>query len=180
MAHVYLVLALATASQLSLTTAQEPSDVPDSFKTFENFRFAVPVFSSDKNAAFECMTSKRAWIKPAEKKGEYIWTLQGHHNTPKQTVSIYVYGGSSPDTFRFAVDSRDAPLQDAKVFFTDYEYCTVIDMAYDGHQCVLWSQAATKDSVPQKCVDIFNEKCGEGTQLYSKVLCSEDETADWR
>ncbi|KAL1474151.1 hypothetical protein MTO96_021380 [Rhipicephalus appendiculatus] len=179
MTHVYLVLALAAATQLSRSTAQEASDIPDSFKMLENFPFAVPVYSSDNNPALECMTSNRVWLNPAEKKGEYVWLLQGHHDTPKQTVSVYVYGGSSPDTFRFAMGSYDAPLQEATVYYTDYENCVITDMPYDGHQCILWSEATSKDSLPQKCVDMFKEKCGEGTTLYSKDLCSEDEIAEW-
>ncbi|XP_070395484.1 uncharacterized protein [Dermacentor albipictus] len=136
---------------------------------------------SDQNndRIYECLTAKRAWLKPEEKKGEYIWFFGGHGGTPKRTVGFYVSEGSSPDTFRFSVDQDDSPSEEAKFYYTDYDNCAVLDIPYNGRQCILWTKETVKDSVPQKCMDAFMKNCGVGAPLYNDDLCSGDEVAEW-
>ncbi|XP_075550488.1 uncharacterized protein LOC142584213 [Dermacentor variabilis] len=179
MKHVCLLVVLAISLQLSLPAAQETSDVPDSFKIFENFPFAVAVSDQNNDRIYECLTAKRAWLNPEEKKGEYIWFFGGHGGTPKRTVAFYVFEGSSPDTFRFSVGQDDASSEEAKFYYTDYDNCAVLDIPYNGRQCILWTKETVKDSVPQKCMDEFMKNCGVGAPLYKDDLCSGDEVAEW-
>ncbi|XP_070395682.1 uncharacterized protein [Dermacentor albipictus] len=176
---VCLPVVLVITLVLSLAAAQETSDVPDSFKIYENFPFAVAVSDSDNDSRYECLTARRMWLLPEEKKGEYVWLLAGHDGKPKQTVSFYVFEGSSPDTVRFTVGSEDSPSHEAKFDYTDYDNCAVLDMPYNGRQCMLWTKETTKDLVPQKCLDEFMKYCGVGAPLYNGDLCSEDEVAEW-
>ncbi|XP_049527881.1 uncharacterized protein LOC125947360 [Dermacentor silvarum] len=179
MEHVCFLVVLVVTLQLSLAASQETSDVPDSFKIYENFPFAVAVSDSDNDRRYECVTTRRMWLLPEEKKGEYIWLLEGHDGKSKQTVSFYVFEGSSPDTVRFTVGSEDSPSNEAKFYYSDYENCAVIDIPYNGRQCMLWTKETVKDSVPQKCLDEFQKNCGVGAPLYNKDLCSKDEVAEW-
>ncbi|XP_075550484.1 uncharacterized protein LOC142584211 [Dermacentor variabilis] len=167
------------ALQLLLAAAQETSDVPDSFKIFENFPFAVAVSDQDNDTIYECLTAKRMWLAPEEKKGEYIWFFGGHGGIPKRTVAFYVFNGSSPDTIRFTVGSDDAPSDQATFYYTDYENCAILDIPYNGRQCILWTKETAKDAVPPKCVDEFMKYCGVGAPLYKDDLCSGDEVAEW-
>ncbi|KAL1474150.1 hypothetical protein MTO96_021379 [Rhipicephalus appendiculatus] len=106
---------------LTLGTAQETNDVPDSFKIFETFPFAVAISDADNDTVYECLTAKRMWLEPEEKKGEYIWFLKGNLDNRKRTVSFYVFEGPSPDTFLFTVGSDEALSSEAKFHYTDYE-----------------------------------------------------------
>ncbi|XP_075752293.1 uncharacterized protein LOC119182538 isoform X3 [Rhipicephalus microplus] len=158
MALVYF-LAVTVALHLSFAMAEETNEVPDSFKIFESFPFAVAISDSDNDNVYECLSTRRMWIKPEEKKGEYVWFLQGNHDNRKRTISFYVFKGTSPDTFLFTVGSGDSPCarptygsillkftsflvskkdealsSKAKFHYTDYENCAVLDLPYNGRQ----------------------------------------------
>uniref|UniRef100_A0A131Z0R5 Lipocalin n=1 Tax=Rhipicephalus appendiculatus TaxID=34631 RepID=A0A131Z0R5_RHIAP len=178
MALVYFLAAIVTL-HLTLGTAQETNDVPDSFKIFETFPFAVAISDADNDTVYECLTAKRMWLEPEEKKGEYIWFLKGNLDNRKRTVSFYVFEGPSPDTFLFTVGSDEALSSEAKFHYTDYKNCAVLDLPYNGRQCMLWSTEESKDSLPQECLDEFVKHCGVAMPLYGKDLCSEDEVAEW-
>ncbi|KAL3226143.1 hypothetical protein MRX96_049058 [Rhipicephalus microplus] len=174
MALVYF-LAVTVAMHLSFAMAEETNEVPDSFKIFESFPFAVAISDSDNDNVYECLSTRRMWIKPEEKKGEYVWFLQGNHDNR----NFYVFEGTSPDTFLFTVGSDEALSSQAKFHYTDYENCAVLDLPYNGRQCILWSTEKSKNSLPQKCLDEFEKYCGAGIPLYGKELCSDDEVAVW-
>ncbi|KAL3226142.1 hypothetical protein MRX96_049058 [Rhipicephalus microplus] len=109
MALVYF-LAVTVAMHLSFAMAEETNEVPDSFKIFESFPFAVAISDSDNDNVYECLSTRRMWIKPEEKKGEYVWFLQGNH------------------------DNHEALSSQAKFHYTDYENCAVLDLPYNGRQ----------------------------------------------
>ncbi|XP_054922920.1 uncharacterized protein [Dermacentor andersoni] len=125
------------------------------------------------------MTAKRMWLLPEERKAEYIYLFGGHGGNSKRTVSLYLFEGSSPDTFRFSLDSDEAPTKEAKFYYVDYDNCVVLDIPFNGPQCILWTKETAKDLVPQKCVDEFMKHCGVGAPLYKDDLCSGDEVAEW-
>ncbi|XP_075550485.1 uncharacterized protein LOC142584212 [Dermacentor variabilis] len=179
MKRVCFLVVLVVPLQLSLAAAQETNDVPDSFKIFENFPFAVAVSDQDNDTIYECLTAKRMWLTPEEKKGEYIWFFGAHGGKSKRTVSFYVFEGNSPDTFRFTVETDDGPSNEAKFYYTDYENCAILDIPYSGRHCILWTKETVKDAVPQKCLDEFMKNCGVGAPLYTDDLCSGDEVAEW-
>ncbi|KAL1451275.1 hypothetical protein MTO96_043888 [Rhipicephalus appendiculatus] len=66
-----------------LVASQESSDVPDSFKIFENFPFAVGISDVNNDSDYECLTTKRVWLDMDTKTGEYVWLLKGHQNKPR-------------------------------------------------------------------------------------------------
>ncbi|XP_037521131.1 uncharacterized protein LOC119397884 [Rhipicephalus sanguineus] len=164
---------------LSLAASQESSDVPDSFKIFQQFPFAVAISDSDNDSIFECLTAKRAWIDMDTKTGEYIWLLKGHNDNPKKTIPFYVAEGQSPDTFLFMEGSDDAPAKVGKFYYADYKSCGVLDVPYNGRQCILWAEETMKDELPQECLDQFKKHCGVGIPLYQKDLCAESEVTNW-
>ncbi|KAL1485736.1 hypothetical protein MTO96_047237, partial [Rhipicephalus appendiculatus] len=131
MALVYLLAAIVSL-HLFLGTAQQTNDVPDSFKIFETFPFAVAISDADNDTVYECLTTRRMWIEPEEKKGEYVSFLQGNHDNRKRTLSFYVFEGTSPDAFLFTVGSDEALSSEGKFYYTDYENCAVMDLPYNG------------------------------------------------
>lgn len=92
---------------------------------------------------------------------------------------MYVFEGSSPDKFRFTLDSDDGPSREAKVYYTDYDNCVVTNIPVKKPQCTLWTKQTTEDAVPQKCLDEFMKNCGVGAPHYKDDLCSGDEVAEW-
>ncbi|XP_075553544.1 uncharacterized protein LOC142586177 [Dermacentor variabilis] len=179
MKRVSFLAVLVVTLQLSLAQAQATDDVPDSFKVFQNFPFAVAVSDQNNDTIYECLTAKRLWLMPEEKEGQYVWLFGGHGGTSKQKVNFYVFEGSSPDTFLFSLGPDVPPTDEAKFYYADYDNCVVLDIPYNGRQCILWTKETAKDAVPPKCVEEFMKYCGVGAPLYSDDLCSGDEVAEW-
>uniref|UniRef100_A0A023GCX8 Putative lipocalin-5 1 n=1 Tax=Amblyomma triste TaxID=251400 RepID=A0A023GCX8_AMBTT len=174
----YLLVLVALGQQLFLAATQDDSNIPDSFEIFKHFRSAVAISDINNDNTYECLTARRISLDMEDKTVEYIWLLKGHHNKPKKTVPLYIKAGSSPDTILYSVGSDDAPAEVGTFLYTDYENCAVLSMPYNGGQCILWAQNDKKDSVPQKCLEEFSERCGTGVLLYSKELCPDKEFLD--
>ncbi|KAL1473489.1 hypothetical protein MTO96_022064 [Rhipicephalus appendiculatus] len=175
----YFVVVLVAYLQLSLAVSNESNDIIDSFEVFEKFPFAIAISDVNNDTTYECLTAKRAWFDKDAKKGEYIWQLRGHKGKPKKTVSFYVAEGNSPDTFTYMDGSDDATPELGKFYYSDYKSCGVLEMSYNGPQCILWVAEECKDSPPQECVDQFQKHCGEGVSLYNKDICLDSEVTNW-
>ncbi|KAL1473850.1 hypothetical protein MTO96_038422 [Rhipicephalus appendiculatus] len=178
--HRVCVLAIVVGFlELSLAASQGTSDVPDCFKVFENFPFAVGISDVNNDTIYECLTTKRAWLDMDTKTGEYVWLLKGHKHHPRKTIPFYVAEGDSPDTFRFMEGSADAPAKVGQCYYSDYKTCTVVEMPYHGRLCTLWAAETERDKLPQECLEQFRDHCGVGIPLYNKDLCADSEVMNW-
>ncbi|XP_049527892.1 uncharacterized protein LOC125947366 [Dermacentor silvarum] len=167
----FCVILVLSTLQLLVLFAQGESSVIDSFRIFNNFPSGVAISNSNNDSEYECLTAKRIWLNAKAKQGKYIWILKERHGKSKIEIPFYLSQGSSPDTFSYKVGSEDATPEEGKFMYTDYEHCSVLDMPYNGHQCILWSSELSKDSLPQECMDKFADICGVGIPLYNQDLC---------
>ncbi|KAL1473488.1 hypothetical protein MTO96_022063 [Rhipicephalus appendiculatus] len=69
MYRVCLVALVVGFLEPSIAASQESSDVPDSFKVFENFPFAVGISDVNNDSIYECLTTRRAWLDMDTKNG---------------------------------------------------------------------------------------------------------------
>ncbi|KAL1445225.1 hypothetical protein MTO96_029287 [Rhipicephalus appendiculatus] len=147
MEHSYCTILVAFAFLVSGLVAEDENDAPDAFRIFNEF--------------------------PTEaKQGEYTWVLKNEQGKPKKKITFYLSEGSSPDKFTYKVGSEDADPEEATFKYTDYVHCSVLEMPFHGHQCILWSSETSKDSLPQECMEKFTNICGVGIPLYKKDLCA--------
>ncbi|KAL1474563.1 hypothetical protein MTO96_037873 [Rhipicephalus appendiculatus] len=61
------------------------------------------------------------------------------------------------------------------LYYTDYKDCAIADLEYDGHVCLLWARKEVKDSVPQRCIDYYEDTCGVTVEQHSRDLCWDGE-----
>ncbi|KAL1474565.1 hypothetical protein MTO96_037874 [Rhipicephalus appendiculatus] len=74
----------------------------------------------------------------------------------------------------FTVGEDSTPLEGI-IYYTDEKSCAVADLEYDGHVCLLWARREVKDSVPQECIDHFEDVCGVTVNQHSRDLCVDGE-----
>ncbi|KAL1471983.1 hypothetical protein MTO96_039612 [Rhipicephalus appendiculatus] len=68
----------------------------------------------------------------------------------------------------------DPARKEAILYYTD-ENCSVMDIEYDGHRCILWLKPYLKDTVPQVCIDHFVDTCGVVIFPNRRDLCDDGE-----
>ncbi|KAL3208794.1 hypothetical protein MRX96_038828 [Rhipicephalus microplus] len=157
---------------------QEQNNVPDAFRIFNQFPTGIAMSDSNNDTMYECLKAKRIWLNAEAKKGEYIWVLKSEQGKPRKKISFYLSEGSSPDKFTYKAGSEGTDSEEATFKYTDYIHCSVLEMPFYGHQCILWLSEKSKDSVPQECLDKFHTICGVGNTLYRKDLCPDEETSN--
>ncbi|XP_054922210.1 uncharacterized protein [Dermacentor andersoni] len=149
---------------------QLPYVVPDSFKVFQSFAFAVAISDSDNDTILECMSANRTAINPEEMTATYTFNFP---NTQKE-IPFYVKAGETPGTVTFTVGA-DSTQREGIIYYTDYVNCDVVDLDFHGHQCTLWARKEVKDNVPQNCIDYFVDTCGVVVPQHSRDLCFDGE-----
>nr|XP_037280848.1 uncharacterized protein LOC119174136 [Rhipicephalus microplus] len=149
-------------------------EIADSFKVIENFPYTVAISDSDNDTMFECVAANRTEIDPEAQTATFVWLFQGNENSPKQNIPFYVKTGEEPGTLLFTIEG-DPTVREGRYYYTDYKTCVVLDMEYHGHQCILWTQRAVKDNVPQHCIDQFVDTCGVIAPPHSRDLCPDGE-----
>ncbi|KAK8777240.1 hypothetical protein V5799_029416 [Amblyomma americanum] len=143
-------------------------------EVFENYPFTVAISDSDHDGILECMAGNRTEIDPATQTATFVWLFQGTDHSPKREIPFYVKVGDEPGTLTFTVDDDPTP-REGRYYYTDYETCVVLDMEYNGHQCVLWVKLSMKDNVPQDCIDHFVDTCDVDVPPHSRDLCIDGE-----
>ncbi|XP_077539547.1 uncharacterized protein LOC144152193 [Haemaphysalis longicornis] len=149
-------------------------DVPDSFKIMENFKSIMSIANVNNDTMFECLWAYQISINPETRTSEYIWMLQAPGDTtPPQHVLFHeqaVDGGKVHITVE-----DDSTVIVGTFVYTDYKNCIIEHIDFNPYHCVLWSDRAVKDSVPQHCIDKFVEFCGVKVPAHSRDLCPDGE-----
>uniref|UniRef100_A0A6M2CIK6 Putative lipocalin-5 1 n=1 Tax=Rhipicephalus microplus TaxID=6941 RepID=A0A6M2CIK6_RHIMP len=142
----------------------------DTYKVFASFPYAVGISFAPNTTKFSCLSAKQLEIDSKEKTTTYLW------NFPSLGLEIpfKVKTAEKPGTMRFTV-GEDLTQREGILYYTDYKDCAIADLEYDGHVCLLWARREVKDSVPQRCIDYYEDTCGVTAQQHSRDLCWDGE-----
>ncbi|XP_037523624.1 uncharacterized protein LOC119400691 [Rhipicephalus sanguineus] len=131
-------------------------DVPDAFEVMSRYKYAVAISDFDNDTIFDCLAANRTDIDYEAKTATYVWMFKGQE--PRDEVSFLTMPGPTPGTLDLMVGD-DPSVKEAILYYTD-DNCSVMDIEYDGHRCILWLKPYLKDAVPQACIDHFVDTCG--------------------
>ncbi|XP_075750580.1 uncharacterized protein LOC119173316 isoform X2 [Rhipicephalus microplus] len=145
-------------------------NVTDSFKVMESFVYAVAILDSDHDEILECWSAKRTEIDRGAHTATYVLAFP----TTGEEISFHVKAEENSPEFSYTLDNDSTP-KGGMFYFTDYKDCVIEDLEFNGHQCVLWTRRALKDSVPQPCIDQFVDTCGAVVPKHSRDLCNDGE-----
>nr|XP_050028189.2 uncharacterized protein LOC126523630 [Dermacentor andersoni] len=95
-------------------------------------------------------------------------------NICREEVPVPQKVGQEPGTLEFA-DPEDGTLREGRLYYTDYDTCVILDFELRGHQCALWVRRDIVDSVPQECVDQFEDTCGVVVPQHRREFCGDDD-----
>ncbi|KAL1486468.1 hypothetical protein MTO96_031371 [Rhipicephalus appendiculatus] len=73
------------------------------------------------------------------------------------------------------VHRTNPTVREGRLYYTDYDTCAVLDMEILGHQCALWVRRDTVQSLPQECIDQFEDTCGVIVPQQRRQLCADPE-----
>lgn len=148
-------------------------DVPDSFKIFQAFAYPIAVLDTDNDSILECLSARRAEIDPETQTATYVWSIAGDDGKGRKYVPFYHWPGDTPDVTRFSVGSKNGPVGSGRFLYTDYKDCAILEMPHYGDQCTLWVSEAVRDSIPEGCIEQYNDICGDGAPIYDQEMCKD-------
>ncbi|KAH8030403.1 hypothetical protein HPB51_006835 [Rhipicephalus microplus] len=114
-------------------------------KVADYFPDAVAVYASSDDPSLECLYANRTEYVPRQK-AVYVWSLKGHRGSQKGTYKIEFRPGPSPD----------------------------MALALTNDVCMLWVTGSSRFSVPQECVDHFEDICDAEVPVYNEDICKEE------
>ncbi|KAH8020315.1 hypothetical protein HPB51_000595 [Rhipicephalus microplus] len=139
-------------------------------EVMESFVYAVAILDSDHDDILECWSAKRTEIDRGAHTATYVLAFP----TTGEEISFHVKAEENSPEFSYTLDNDSTP-KGGMFYFTDYKDCVIEDLEFNGHQCVLWTRRALKDSVPQPCIDQFVDTCGAVVPKHSRDLCNDGE-----
>ncbi|KAL1477305.1 hypothetical protein MTO96_035839 [Rhipicephalus appendiculatus] len=152
-----LVGAIVTANRRERT---------DAFRMIAEFPRIVSISTSTNDSSFKCLSAMRTRFDPQAKRATYVWRLRDDHGRVRRERKL--------DQVVYYVDGDGTPFT-AYYNYTDYQNCMVIIVPYSGHDhCMLWVKRAVANSVPQNCLDKYEETCDVRVPTYDNDLCKDD------
>ncbi|XP_077533141.1 uncharacterized protein LOC144145411 isoform X2 [Haemaphysalis longicornis] len=123
-------------------------DVPDAFKAYGAFPYAIAITDSNNDTIFECLAAKRTEFDYEAKTATYVWFVgDGPENLRKGYPFHYTQGAT--------LDAADYTV---------------------GKECTLWVSMEVQDLVPEHCLEQFGDICGFAVPLHAADLCEDDFT----
>ncbi|XP_054922222.1 uncharacterized protein [Dermacentor andersoni] len=144
--------------------------VADSFKVMESFAYAVAIIDFSHDSTLQCWSAKRTEIDREARTATYALAFP----STGETIPFHVKAEENSPAFTYTLHNDSTP-KEGRFYYTDYKNCVIEDLEYRGHQCVLWTRMALKDSVPQHCIDQFVDTCGAEVPEHSRALCNDNE-----
>ncbi|KAH6924617.1 hypothetical protein HPB50_020775 [Hyalomma asiaticum] len=169
----------------------------DAFEVADFFPDAVAVYTSSDDPSLECLYANRTEYVPKQK-AVYVWTLKGHRGTQRGTYKIEFRPGPTPDTAVAITNDGDlvlpacivpacitandiASISDnfrphlVKFQYTNNKNCNIAaNFPYHGDVCMLWVTGSSRFSVPQECIDHFEDICDAEVPDYDEGICGND------
>ncbi|XP_077539413.1 uncharacterized protein LOC144152078 [Haemaphysalis longicornis] len=153
---------------------QFPQQDVDAFKAVEGFPSSVAISDWDNDTVFECLKAFRTEMNSEARTATMVWELPPTEDSPGQLLPLHLSVGDEPDVLSFTVDEDTTPME-ARIYYTDYSQCVVMDIEYPNHRCLMWTTRELKDNVPQECIDHFVDTCGVVPPAHSRDLCPDGE-----
>ncbi|XP_037285194.1 uncharacterized protein LOC119178134 [Rhipicephalus microplus] len=149
-------------------------DTPDAFKTFEAFPHAVEAFDVDGDGDLDCLFTVRQYLDEDRKIATYSWQLAPVNGRPAKNHTYHWREGSTPDKPVFTVDDGADGEQTAQVIYTNYKNCAVAIIPYKNKEsCGLWVDKDTLHSIPQECMDQFEDNCDMTIPVFDDETCKD-------
>uniref|UniRef100_G3MRF8 Uncharacterized protein n=1 Tax=Amblyomma maculatum TaxID=34609 RepID=G3MRF8_AMBMU len=142
-------------------------------RVISSYPYSVAISDSDNDGTLECLSANRTAIDPEAKTATMTWIIPENEFSPRQEIPFHLSPGEEPGTMDITVDDDPTPREG--IFYYTDDNCVVLDVEYQGHQCLLWTRRALKDSVPQICIDHFVDTCGVSVPKHSRDLCIDGE-----
>ncbi|KAL3195460.1 hypothetical protein MRX96_045661 [Rhipicephalus microplus] len=132
----------------------------DAFAVADNFPDAVAVYSSSDDPSLECLYANRTEYAPRQK-AVYVWSLKGHRGSQKVFIFTMISDYFRPYLVKFQ--------------YTNHKKCNIAaNFPFHGDVCMLWVTGASRFSVPQECVDHFEDICDAEVPVYNEDICKEE------
>ncbi|XP_077535376.1 uncharacterized protein LOC144147178 isoform X3 [Haemaphysalis longicornis] len=177
--YLHITLFLLFCGPSALRAGSGPNklqrDVPDAFKAYGAFPYAVAITDSNNDTIFECLAAERTEFDYEAKTATYIWFVSDGPEKSRNGYPFYYTEGPTLDSANYVV-GKDGVSQVEYVRYTDYKDCLISEASYFGEQCTLWVSKEVQDLVPEHCLEQFGDICGFAVPVYAADLCEEDFT----
>ncbi|XP_049528370.1 uncharacterized protein LOC125947521 [Dermacentor silvarum] len=120
------------------------------------------------------MEAKRTEFDPVAKTATFVWTFRPPGSSNKLDVPFPQRVGNEPGTIQFW-SPQDPTPREGRLYYTDYDTCAILDFEILGHQCSLWVRTDTIQSLPQECIDQFEDTCGVVVPKQRRELCGDSD-----
>ncbi|XP_077529139.1 uncharacterized protein LOC144141458 [Haemaphysalis longicornis] len=148
-----------------------PEEIVGPIKVIEFMSDAVLAMTSSNDPNLQCVTAERSLLNLLRGEGAYTWHFQGDNGPEEGDYTVTYTLSMKPGHVNAIVNGDIAHPFDVKLEYSDYQTCLVGHFPYNGSQCMLWVTESASNSIPQECIDHFEEACGQGVITYSEELC---------
>uniref|UniRef100_A0A131YNS3 Lipocalin n=1 Tax=Rhipicephalus appendiculatus TaxID=34631 RepID=A0A131YNS3_RHIAP len=169
---IHVLLAFLQPTVMCLGEHKLSRNQTNAFQVFDIFADGVAVYTSSNDPSLKCLTAERQEYKP-NKKVVYTWKLNGDQGSKKETYVVEYYPGPTNDTVFAIVNNDEKHPMLVKLDYSNNKNCVVANFPYKGEVCILWVPKAYVSSVPQECVDQFEDICDAEVPDYQDGLCDQ-------
>ncbi|XP_077554178.1 uncharacterized protein LOC144169052 [Haemaphysalis longicornis] len=104
----------------------------------------------------------------------YFWMFKGHNGHDRKNITLHIHSGLSPDKPVFSMND-DTTLYTADLIYTDYKDCVIMDFPFKGlEECMMWITKDLLYSIPQHCLEQFDDICPAQTWIFDQETCGEE------
>ncbi|XP_049517676.1 uncharacterized protein LOC119441915 isoform X2 [Dermacentor silvarum] len=147
-------------------------DVTDAFKMFEVVTSAVAVLDADGDGDLDCVVVVREHLDENKKTARYVWLLPSLNGRQAENLTYHLKEGPTPDKPVLTVDDGADGEKTANFIYTNYKNCVVVDIPFKKKRsCGLWVTKDAVHSVPQECVDQFEDNCDMEVAVFDDETC---------
>uniref|UniRef100_A0A023FU50 Putative lipocalin-5 1 n=1 Tax=Amblyomma cajennense TaxID=34607 RepID=A0A023FU50_AMBCJ len=147
-------------------------DVADISEIVAFFGDSVAVMDIDNDDVLDCLTTIKTQYDPEGWSATYLWSVQGSTGERFQ-FPLHLWPKDKPDYFNFNSSTRPGEVLVGHSDYFDHESCVIAEMPAVGDQCTLWVTRERKDSIPDHCLQNFEDICGTGVDLHTKTICKD-------
>ncbi|XP_049517677.1 uncharacterized protein LOC119441915 isoform X3 [Dermacentor silvarum] len=147
-------------------------DVTDAFKMFEALPYGIAAFDVDNDGDLDCAMVVRQDLDENTKTATYMMVLPSVNGRKAENHTYHMSEGLTPDKPFFTMDDGADGEQTANFIYTNYKNCAVVDFPFNKREsCGLWVTKDAVHSVPQECVDQFEDNCDMEVAVFDDETC---------
>ncbi|XP_037510179.1 uncharacterized protein LOC119386960 isoform X1 [Rhipicephalus sanguineus] len=146
-------------------------DTTDAFKLLEVFPYAIALFDADQDGDLECVMMLKEHLDQNKKTTSYVMLLPPLNGRPAENHTYHAREGAAPDKLLFTLDDG-VDEQSVNFIYTNYKNCVVVDIPFKNKQsCGLWVKKDALHSLPQECLDQFEDNCDMAFSRFDDETC---------